>query len=541
MSPFRVFIASPSDVMEERGLVSESLSQFRCERMFRDTVNIQDFSWYQAGSNTSVSMGISPHQAISNGLVLPSECDLAVFILWSRMGVALPPEYAKPDGSPYLSVTEWEYWDAINGYKENGRPKVWIYLRTGPPVIHLDDPQILEKREQYNKLQQFLSSIRNEDGTSILGISQYESVDNFRDIFEIGLRKELTSFLRTRDAANKSGLDSGEKNRDQKSKLGEASGFTSAANWGEPKPRLSDGSMRTRVSPKANPNLDAFGHDRYPPEFPPSWAIAWGDDRFGLWAEFRVGEVVQRMRWIEPGEFLMGSPEDEPERSSDEGPRHRVRLSEGFWLADSACTQELWLAVIEGKNPSHFQNDFRCPVEQVSWDDVQEFLRALLDRLPAGAEPILPTESQWEYACRAGTDTPFSFGERITPEQVNFDGNYPYVGSVKGRYRQRTVPVKSLPPNRWGLYEMHGNILEWCSDSKREYKAASEGYMICDPEFPPGRESPALRGGAWFHLAKFVRSACRQANERGTRHSSVGFRLALRSTSTSPAGPEDRK
>ena len=279
---------------------------------------------------------------------------------------------------------------------------------------------------------------------------------------------------------------------------------------------------------------------RYPPEFPPPWAIAWGDDRFGLWAEFRVGEVVQRMRWIEPGEFLMGSPEDEPKRFNDEGPQHRVRLSEGFWLADSACTQALWLAVLGSKNPSHFDDDPQCPVERVSWDDVQDFLQALGEHLPSGARPGLPTEAQWEYACRAGTGTPFSFGEDITPEQVNYDGNHPYRGTAKSGYRQRTVPVKSLPPNRWGLYEMHGNVYEWCADGLRRYEAVPEGEAIVDPEGPSDSSSRALRGGSWIRSARFARSALRLAGERDYRNFYIGFRLALRSTSTSPAGPKDR-
>ena len=167
----------------------------------------------------------------------------------------------------------------------------------------------------------------------------------------------------------------------------------------------------------------------------PAWADEWGRDRFGLYAEFRIKGVVQRMRWIEPGEFLMGSPDSEPERFSDEGPQHSVRLGEGFWLADSACTQALWLALMAGKNPSHFDDDLQCPVEQVSWGGVQEFMQRLREHLPASSEPILPSEAQWEYACRAGTTTPFNLGENITPEQVNYDGNYPYNGAKKGEYR----------------------------------------------------------------------------------------------------------
>jgi formylglycine-generating enzyme required for sulfatase activity len=279
---------------------------------------------------------------------------------------------------------------------------------------------------------------------------------------------------------------------------------------------------------------------RHPPEFPPLWANGWGDDRFGLWVEFQIQDVVQRMRWIEPGEFLMGAPESEAERYSDEGPQHRVRLTQGFWLADSACTQALWLAVMGGENPSYFSDDPQCPVEQVSWDEVDTFLQRLREQMPASSAPMLPSEAQWEYACRAGTTTPFNLGENITPEQVNYDGNYPYNGAKEGEYRQRTVPVKSLPANAWGLYEMHGNVYEWCADGMRKYEALPAGEVLQarlgPTESASASASRALRGGSWINRARRVRSARRNARTRDDRFDDFGFRLALRSTS--PVRPE---
>ena len=285
--------------------------------------------------------------------------------------------------------------------------------------------------------------------------------------------------------------------------------------------------------PFAPPPVRQADDDRWrrPPAFPPAWADAWGDDRFGLWAEISVAEVMQRLRWVEPGSFWMGSPDDEDERSPNEGPRHQVGLT-GFWLADSACTQALWQAVM-GQNPSHFKGDDALPVEQVSWDDVQGFLQRLQAALPEGSEPQLPTEAQWEYACRAGTETAFSFGATLTTAQANYDGNYSYGDAPKGPYRERTVPVKSLPANAWGLYEMHGNVWEWCADDQRDYAgtALADGALEEPVGLVPQEQEAhrAVRGGSWYGLAGSLRSANRIRIQRGSRNHDLGFRVALRS------------
>ena len=240
----------------------------------------------------------------------------------------------------------------------------------------------------------------------------------------------------------------------------------------------------------------------------------------------KTGRLVQRLRWIEPGSFWMGSPADEPERWDKEGPRHLVTLSRGFWLADTACTQALWQRVMKD-NRSRFKGPDR-PVEQVSWEDVQRFLRALKAKLAGCAVAGLPTEAEWEYACRAGTETPFSFGAQVTPDQVNYDGNYPYAGGERGVDREETVPVKSLPPNAWGLYEMHGNVWEWCADGQRTYTDKPQ----VDPQGNPGEGDAArraARGGSWINNARGVRSAYRYAFRPGHAAYILGFRVSLRS------------
>ncbi len=260
----------------------------------------------------------------------------------------------------------------------------------------------------------------------------------------------------------------------------------------------------------------------------PEWADTIAVDEHGLYAEFRVGSNVQRMRWIVPGEFMMGSPEDEPERYDDEK-RHKVILTAGFWLLDTAVTQGLWEA-LTGQNPSEFKGE-NNPVENVSWDDSIGFIKKLNETVP-GLELRLPTEAEWEYACRAGTTGPFHFGDNITTDQVNYDGDHPYAGAEKQKSLEKTVPVKSFPCNAFGLYEMHGNVWEWCSDWFEAY----EDGPVSDPVGPDKGEDRVLRGGGWFNNGGNVRSAFRHWYEPEGRLSHSGLRLARGQKGKSPCG-----
>jgi formylglycine-generating enzyme required for sulfatase activity len=214
----------------------------------------------------------------------------------------------------------------------------------------------------------------------------------------------------------------------------------------------------------------------------------------------------------------MGSPAGEVGRYDHEGPQHEVTLTQGFWLGDTACTQALWEAIM-GKHRSRFKGAER-PVENVRWGEMPTFLRKL-NGLLSGLDLTLPTEAQWEYACRAGTTTAFSFGESINPEKVNFDGNFPYAGASKGLSRDETVVVRSLPSNAWGLYEMHGNVSEWCIDGQRDYSDAQE----VDPWGPTDWTGRAVRGGNWASNASLVRCAFRGSGPN-YRDGTLGFRCA---------------
>jgi len=247
-------------------------------------------------------------------------------------------------------------------------------------------------------------------------------------------------------------------------------------------------------------------------------------DQYGLYTDVSINGIIQHFRYIEPGCFLMGSAEDEPEREpwGAKETQHQVILTEGFWLADTTVTQALYQAVM-GENPSHFNDDVDNPVEQVSWDDAQRFIEKL-NMLHPELKAQLPTEAQWEYACRAGTLTPFSFGENISTEQVNYDGNYAYAGGEKGENRKKTVVVKSLPANPWGLYAMHGNVWEWCVDQYRENLGDS---VMVDPIEIGGGSSRVLRGGSWISYGGDCRSAMRYDGSAGYRGGSSGFRFSL--------------
>lgn len=250
------------------------------------------------------------------------------------------------------------------------------------------------------------------------------------------------------------------------------------------------------------------------------------------------------MVYIPPGEFLMGSPPEEIERHKTENSLHRVKVA-GFYLSRTPITQAQWRAVAglppSGKpieaNPSYFTGD-RRPVERVSWQDCLEFCARLSAR--AGKNYRLPTEAEWEYACRAGTTTPFYFGDTLSTEIANYDGNYAYGAGEKGYYRKETTEVGIFPPNAFGLHDTHGNVFEWCLDPWHEsYWDAPNHGKVWDERTPDGfyQNLPAnlkvlladtgtrvIRGGSWSSIPRYCRSAYRR--HFGRSSDEIGFRLA---------------
>ncbi|MCU0915425.1 MAG: formylglycine-generating enzyme family protein [Planctomycetes bacterium] len=241
-----------------------------------------------------------------------------------------------------------------------------------------------------------------------------------------------------------------------------------------------------------------------------------------LEVQTRQTRIVFRL--VPAGTFTMGSPPSEAQRGTNEGPQHQVTLTQAFYCGKFEITQGQWRQIM-GNNPSYFPlAGLNAPVETVSWDDCQVFVKGLcaLEGVAEGTYRLL-TEAEWEYACRAGTQTPFCYGNDLDSSMANFDGNYPYGAGQKGVYRQATVAVGSFRPNAWGLYDMHGNVWEWCQDW---YEALYPSGPQTDPLGPSSGDYRVSRGGCWSRGAWRCRSAIRLRLPPVSRSSDLGLRLA---------------
>ncbi len=249
----------------------------------------------------------------------------------------------------------------------------------------------------------------------------------------------------------------------------------------------------------------------------PGWASRHGVDGHGYWAEWVVGSAVQRMRFIPPGRFWMGSPLAEVGRSEREI-LHAVTLTRGCWLADTACTQAMWQAVTGSLPKGNSKTEHSAPVTEVSYTDITDSFMPMLNRRLPSFNGRLPSEAEWEYAARAGSVTAYPWGDKQDAERMNFR-------EEANRESSGPLPVKNFPANAWGLWQMHGNVWEWCGDEFEPYPE----HEVLDPTGPSKAPTEAagrvLRGGSWINGARSCRSGGRNANVPGYRNS-FGFRLA---------------
>jgi formylglycine-generating enzyme len=255
--------------------------------------------------------------------------------------------------------------------------------------------------------------------------------------------------------------------------------------------------------------------------------------------------VTANMVWVPPGTFVMGSPTSEAQRNSYET-QHTVTLTKGFYMGKYEVTQGEYLELM-GSNPSYFTTrdsngdpislDLNRPVETVSWDDATNYCAHLTvqeqeaGRLPGGWVYRLPTESEWEYACRAATTTAYHYGDALHGGMANFYNYYEYDASIGDIYVSnptvpwlpRTTTVGSYQPNAWGLYDMHGNVWEWCQDWDGIYPAGS----VTDPQGPESGSYREFRGGGWGRYGSFSRSACRNDDSPSHADNGIGFRVVV--------------
>lgn len=300
-------------------------------------------------------------------------------------------------------------------------------------------------------------------------------------------------------------------------------------------PTTGDSGLVSRPA-TSNPNSAVQIQAEYPTLWWPEGLASGERDAIGPYVDLPIKDQVQRFRWIAPGSFMMGSDLAEQQRFANgdkqrldwmegESPRHTVTIGRGFWIADTPCTVGFWRAWtgLEGAHhaPDGAENIDQHPVVEVSWDDVQGQLPGLRRGFKKSRWiACLPTEAQWEYACRAGSTQAFWFG----PTWLDQFGNIGRKGD-KYDFDNHTTEVDHYPPNRWGLHDMHGNVWEWCEGYSRTYSAEAQ----TDPPDAHDPEVRALRGGSWGYPVLFARSTFRRDVPRAFGSDYLGFRLVLRS------------
>jgi len=423
----RIFIASPTDVQEERKAVDDVVADWNAIHSERECCMLQTIKYDR---NLYADTGNHPQKVIDEKYL--AKRDFLVGIFWSKIGASTPD---------FKSGTIEE----ITKHCKDGKQGV-IYFSQKPYNLKTQK-ELTEK----GKVLKFQNSIKKESF-----YKDFSSVDEFK----YKLYKDLEQHI-----------------------LGHNPKY------------VQDQSLPLSV----------------PTDQKEKSARISGGSYAGEQKTLPIKGVEYTFRWCPAGSFWMGSPEVEKGRGDDES-QHNVTLSRGFWLLETPVTQRLWKDIL-GSNPSYFEGENR-PVENVDWYDSQEFIANLNKEysLPAGYKASLPTEAQWEYACRADRDGVYGG-----------TGKLEEMGWYYGNSSRETHEVKQKAANAWGLYDMHGNVREWCSDW---YGGYQNGNVI-DPEGPTSGSRRVYRGGSWYGFAMYCRSAFRDGFDPILRSDDLGFRVAL--------------
>ena len=288
----------------------------------------------------------------------------------------------------------------------------------------------------------------------------------------------------------------------------------------------------SKIDPNAPSLLDCTGPNGATVAMVKKSQQEWAD-YLGVPVETSVdlgGGLKMPLVLIPPGKFMMGAPSSEKDSGGDERPVHEVTITKAFYLGKYEVTQEEYTTLTGLVNPSSFKNEpnaKRHPVENVSWDEAKSYCEKLSkQKLPKGfTRASLPTEAQWEYACRAGTRTAYHFGDVLNGKEANCDGNSPYGTTTKGPYLEKTTPVGNYQANALGLHDMHGNVWEWCLDgyNKNAYKSGG----IKDPFAEHYDNNRCVRGGSWTDYSETCRAAYRSRCYADFRNYICGFRVAV--------------
>ncbi|MFN8420593.1 MAG: SUMF1/EgtB/PvdO family nonheme iron enzyme [Anaerolineae bacterium] len=529
----RIFLSSPGDVGEERTAAIKVIEELCFDPLLRGQVTLEAVAWDRKGASVPLVANVTPQEAINQGLAKPSQCDIVIVIFWSRMGTPLPPEYAKQDGSRYLSGTEWEYEEAVNAAKQNsGKPSVLVYRRTEEPVISLRDPLRGHKIEQWERVEDFFSRFYNPDGSIRQGYHQYEKPVEFSELLELHLKTLIQRQFN---------LDTGA-GEDQRfltqvrlaAQDWEKNNRSDAFLW--PHERLKPiYSIIKRLKPELDeatmafitPEVDRLNADIAKPTTKHLRRAVIGD-RLAAIDDPRPGVGVREdglpdLSWCDVSAGVVtvkyGVNGLNPTKEQRfEVPRFRMaqypityKQYRAFLDAPDGFRDNRWWFGLGNRQLEAGKQAFPVnnrPADNVSWYDAVAFCKWLSARL--GAEIRLPYEQEWQLAGSGGNDSNlYPWGEKWNPANANMEES--------GIGQTMAVGLYPLGAAACGIQDMIGNVWEWCLNADSDPNSAGlEGTF-----------HRVLRGGGWITGKLKTNNLYRGGDTPTRRRNIIGFRVVM--------------